>query len=161
MRERKQTGYRLGVLGGGQLGRMMIEPALRWDVPIRFLASKGSPCSQASPYVQIGSPRDEEDVLHFGEESDIITIEMEDVPVKALFQLEERKKIVRPSPKAIQIVQDKWEQKQFLSKNHFPTATFFQIKSQDEAKKYSSLLPLVYKLRKSDLIGTSLHSFHC
>jgi 5-(carboxyamino)imidazole ribonucleotide synthase len=113
-----------GILGGGQLGRMLIQAALDWGMECRVLdAAPDGPCSWYHG-LTAGSPADENDVLRFGEGLDVLTVELENVSVPALYALERRGLAVRPSPKVMEIVQDKGWQKNFLTRHGFATAPF-------------------------------------
>ncbi len=144
---------RVGVLGGGQLGRMLIAPALAWGLPLSFLAPRASLCQRYAKHFVEGEVQDEEAVLAFGADCDLLTIEIEDVHVGALARLEERGCLIYPSPRLIAVIQDKLKQKEFYRSHHFPTADFVSIESKEELMKHAHFLPAVQKLRKSGYDG--------
>lgn len=99
---------RLGILGGGQLGAMLIQSGIGFGMHISVLESDAhAPCSMYASNFVHGDPMSFEDVMSFGQEVDIITIEKEAVNVDALFALREQGKKIFPSPEIIGMVQDK------------------------------------------------------
>ncbi len=138
---------KLGVLGGGQLGRMLIPPALRLGVSLHFLDKDLSPCQGCVPSFHIGSITDPETVLRFGKGLDVLTIEVENVATQALWDLEERGVLVRPSARVITLVQDKLKQKEFYRKHAFPTADFLPIIQGKNLFSQLQFMPAVQKLR--------------
>ena len=105
---------KIGILGGGQLGRMFIENALRYDADISIIdPAENAPCKHIVKNFTQASFKDYDDVLAFGKNLDIITIEIEHVNTDALAALEKLGKKVIPSSKAIEIIKDKGLQKQF------------------------------------------------
>lgn len=116
---------KLGVLGGGQLGKMMALPAANWHLPYWVLDSNESmPAAHyATRYVK-GDFRKEEEVLSFGRQVDVITIEIEHVHTGALKQLKAEGKIVHPDPDVLELIKDKGLQKQFYQQNNIPSSDF-------------------------------------
>ncbi|MGB0933668.1 MAG: 5-(carboxyamino)imidazole ribonucleotide synthase [Lishizhenia sp.] len=146
--------FKVGVLGGGQLGRMLIQEAINYDVHICCMdAGDNAPCSKlASEYVN-GNIQDYNDVLKFGQDKDVITVEIEHVNVQALKELEKNGKKVFPQPHILEMIQDKGKQKDFYVKNDIPTAPFAFVNTQNEIKDHSSLLPVMQKLRTGGYDG--------
>ena len=145
---------KLGILGGGQLGRMLIAPALRLGINLRFLDHEGAPCQDSSPFFHTGSFLEREDVLDFAKGLDAIGIEIENVNTSALFLLEEQGFRVRPSAKIIELVQDKSRQKEFYEKHSFPTAKCIaRIENRKEIQSHIKSLPLVQKICRSGYDG--------
>ncbi len=150
------TQKRLGVLGGGQLGQMLIPPALHLGIELLFMDKAGSICQSVSPNFYEGSLVNAGDVLRFSKYCDILSIEIENVSCEGLAQAQAEGLLVRPAIKLIELVQDKLLQKEYYQKNHFPTAPFFSITtlaqlSQSLPSQFS--LPLVQKMRKSGFDG--------
>ncbi len=145
---------RIGVLGGGQLGKMLYAPAMKLDLDIAFLDSdSASPCARfASQFIQ-GSLQDYEQVLRFGLTKDLITIEIENVHVNALFELESRGISVFPQPQVIQLIQDKRTQKQFYINNGFPTAEFILVDTKEEIRKHEAFFPAFHKMGRDGYDG--------
>ncbi len=148
----------IGILGGGQLGKMTALAAQNWDVPLRFLDhSKDFPAGKVCPYFQEGDFRDFDDVYHFGKDCDIITIEIESVNTAALHRLEQEGKSVHPSPSVLEIIQDKGLQKQFYHENGLPSSSFILAEGKaDILQKVNSgelTIPFVQKARKGGYDG--------
>ena len=144
----------LGVLGGGQLGRMLIAPALRLGIHLHFLDKEGAPCQDCSPFFYKGSYMESQDILDFAQGLDALTIEIENVNSSALALLEERGMRVRPSARIINLAQDKLSQKQFYQKHNFPTAKLLAvIEGKADLQPQLKLLPAVQKIRKSGYDG--------
>lgn len=116
---------RIGILGGGQLGKMLTLAAANWHLPIYILekSNQFSAGRLATRFVQ-GDFTNYEDVYFFGKNTDILTIEIEHVNTEALHQLVREGVIIHPSPDKLDIIKDKGLQKQFYKKHHLPTSTF-------------------------------------
>lgn len=140
--------FKLGILGGGQLGRMFIQEATNLDVKVYIMDSSGySPSREVAHHFSFGDITDYEDVYHFGRGKDVLTIEIENVNVEALYALEKEGVKVFPQPRIIEMVQDKGLQKQFYQNNDIPTAPFYLIENKNEMSSYFSELPFMQKLR--------------
>ena len=151
---------KLGILGGGQLGRMMIPAIEKFGLEAYFLdPNPECPVSELTDNLVVGNFRDYETVLNFGRSVDIITIEIEHVNVEALEQLESEGKIVRPSAKLIRIIQDKGLQKQFYLDHGIPTSEFRLIESEAEIEQHTDLLPFAQKLRTGGYDGQGVKIF--
>ncbi len=123
----------IGILGGGQLGKMTALAAQNWDVNLRFLdEDKQFPAGKVCPQFVEGSFKDEQTVLDFGRECDIVSIEIEAVNTDALKQLEQEGKIVHPSPSVLEIIKDKGLQKEHYQKFGIATSDFFLVNDKDE-----------------------------
>lgn len=152
------TTQRIGILGGGQLGKMLCLAAAPWDLKTFVLdASPDCPAASVCAGFTAGDFNRYEDVLAFGQDKDILTIEIEHVNTEALLELERRGKIVHPAPQALRIIQDKGLQKQFYLENDIPT-THFEL-FEDENALLAALeegqwtLPLVQKTRTAGYDG--------
>jgi len=142
--------FKLGILGGGQLGKMLLYETRKYDVQAFVMdPSDEAPCKIASNYFQQGDLMDYKTVLDFGRKVDVLTFEIESVNVSALKQLESEGIKVYPSSKTLGKIQDKSIQKQFFTDHNIPTATFSAFKSKAEflnALNEAKLkLPLVWK----------------
>ena len=137
---------RLGVLGGGQLGKMLIQAAIDFDLHVKVLdPNPEAPCAGlAHEFVQ-GSLMEETTVLAFGADCDILTIEIEHVNTHALEKLLKQGKKVYPNPKTLRMVQDKRQQKLFYRQHKFPTSPFWLVDAASNLKAFAPSLPLVYK----------------
>ena len=130
---------KVGILGGGQLGRMLLSPAIDLDIEIHFLENdSNAPCSTVSRNFHKGNITEYQDVLDFGRNMDIISIEIEKVSADALEQLEKEGKKVFPQPAIIRLIQDKRLQKQFYKENTIPTSDFVLIDNKEDLINYLS-----------------------
>jgi len=115
----------LGVLGGGQLGRMLIQSAINYNQDIHVLdPDPKAPCKDIAQKFVVGSLKDYAAVYAFGKDCDVITVEIEAVNTEALQQLADEGKKVFPQPHLLALIQDKRTQKQFYLKHGIPTAEF-------------------------------------
>jgi len=120
-----QFGKNIGILGGGQLGKMICLEAARLDLRVHILDMEDTyPAAHLCTSFTKGNFSNYDDVMSFGKEMDIITIEIEKVNVKALMDLEKMGKVVYPQPAALEIIQDKGKQKDFYIKHHIATSTY-------------------------------------
>ena len=119
------TNFKLGILGGGQLGKMLLSECAKFDIYTIVLdPSKDAPCSNLASEFFVGNLMDYDTVLNFGKKADIITIEIENVNADALEKLEYLGKKVYPSSKNIKTIQNKGLQKLFYKENNLPTSDF-------------------------------------
>lgn len=145
---------KIGILGGGQLGRMFLQEAINFDVEVHFLdADSEGPCAKVSPNFLKGNILDFDDVYNFGKDKEIVTIEIENVNVEALKKLEKEGVKVFPQPHIIEMIQDKGLQKEFYQKNQIPTADFFMIQNRNEISSYITEIPFMQKMRKGGYDG--------
>jgi 5-(carboxyamino)imidazole ribonucleotide synthase len=141
-----QNKFKLGVLGGGQLGRMLIQSGIDFNISFSILdPDPNAPCSQLAEFSQ-GKLTDYNTVIEFGEKCDLITIEIENVNTQALYELEKRGKKVFPQPGIIELIQNKQTQKKFFNDNQIPTAEFILTQTAAEVRSHISFLPAVNKL---------------
>lgn len=146
--------FRLGILGGGQLGRMLIQEAINYNVDLSILdPDPNAPCKDLCADFQVGSLGDFDTVYEFGKNLDMLTIEIEKVNVDALEKLEEEGVRVFPQSRIIRLIQDKGLQKQFFKQNDIPTAAFQLISSREELDEAMIPLPYIQKLRKDGYDG--------
>jgi 5-(carboxyamino)imidazole ribonucleotide synthase len=140
--------FKLGILGGGQLGRMFIQEAINFDVSVYIMdESEVAPSRELANHFTFGSITDYNDVYNFGKDKDVLTIEIENVNVEALYQLEKEGVKVFPQPRVIEMVQDKGVQKQFYKDNDIATAPFFLIENRNEISSYITEMPFMQKMR--------------
>lgn len=148
------TDFRLGILGGGQLGRMFIQDAISYNIHVSVLdPSPNAPCAQIANNFEVGSFNDKETVLQFGQNKDVITIEIEHVNIEALKELEAQGKKVFPQPSVLETVKDKGLQKLFYQKHNIPTAPFYIIDSKEEIEQYKAEFPFMQKARTGGYDG--------
>lgn len=149
---------RVGILGGGQLGRMLIQQAINYNVNIRVLdPDPEAPCKKLCDKFVVGSLTDYETVYNFGKHTDVLTIEIEKVNVDALQKLEDEGVKVYPQPRVIRLIQDKGLQKEFFKQNNIPTAPFQLISSKEALKNANLEYPYIQKLRKDGYDGKGVY----
>jgi len=145
---------KLGILGGGQLGRMLIQDAVNFNIHISVLdPSVNAPCADLANNFVVGNFNDYQTVLDFGKTVDVLTIEIEHVNIEALEELERLGKKVFPTPQALRTIQDKGLQKQFYKANEIPTAPFHLIDNASDALLFKEKGPFMQKLRKGGYDG--------
>lgn len=146
--------FRLGMVGGGQLGRMFIQEAINFDVQVHSLdPDNDAPCKHLATTFQQGSLTDFETLYNFGLDKDVITVEIENVNIEALEALEKIGKKVFPQPRILKIIQDKGLQKQFYLDNNIPTAPFELVENKAEINAHIPAFPFMQKLRKGGYDG--------
>lgn len=144
----------LGVLGGGQLGRMLIQSAINYNQDIHILdPDPNAPCKDLCQKFSVGSLKDFDTVYAFGKDCDVITVEIESVNAEALIKLQKEGKKVYPQPEILKLIQDKREQKQFYQQHGIPTAEFILTTDKSEVIHNKSFLPAVNKLGKEGYDG--------
>ncbi|NIV42869.1 MAG: 5-(carboxyamino)imidazole ribonucleotide synthase [Candidatus Dadabacteria bacterium] len=125
MKDYFSSGFKIGILGGGQLGKMLIQAASCWDIDIYVLdPTEGCPASNIATKFIKGDFKDFDDVYNFGKQVDLITIEIEHVNTEALLKLKEEGKTICPDPDILKIIQDKGKQKNFFKNNNLRTANY-------------------------------------
>jgi len=152
------TTAKIGILGGGQLGKMLCQAASPWDFKT-YILDAGPECPAAAVCTEFtaGDFKNYDDVLSFGKDKDIITIEIEHVNTDALRELERMGKTVHPAPRALDIIKDKGLQKQFYQEKNIPTARFELFEDEkaliEAVKTGKWALPLVQKTRTAGYDG--------
>lgn len=138
---------KIGILGGGQLGRMLLQAAANYPVET-FLMEKDSDCPAAHlcHHFFKGDITNFDDVYTFGKQLNAITIEIENVNSEALELLEKEGVVVYPKPSTLRIIKNKIEQKCFYRDNQFPTAEFVITQSANDISTHKHLLPAVHKI---------------
>ncbi len=144
------TDFTLGILGGGQLGKMLLYTTRKWDIKTSVLEpAADAPCNIAANEFQVGSLTDFDTVYNFGKKVDVLTIEIEHVNIDALKKLKSEGVQVHPKPEMLEIIQNKGIQKQFYADNGIPTAPFTKYNNLEELKgdinKNKLCLPFVWK----------------
>ena len=154
-----QKDFKLGIVGGGQLGRMLLQVCPNFNLHTCVLdPSADGPCSDlATEYTQ-GSLQDFDTVYAFGKQVDLLTIEIENVNIEALYLLEREGVAVYPQPRVIEIIQDKRVQKQFYVDHGLPTADFVLVKNREDVKNHVDFLPAFNKLGKGGYDGGGVQS---
>ena len=150
---------RLGMVGGGQLGRMFIQEAINFNVHVHVLDSDiNAPCKDIAHSFTLGSITDYDALYQFGLDKDTLTVEIENVNIEALEALEKLGKKVFPQPSVLKIIKDKGIQKQFYVDNNIPTADFCVIESSSELTNHSDFLPCMQKLTTGGYDGKGVQA---
>lgn len=128
--------FKLGILGGGQLGKMLLTETRKFDITTFVLdPSNEAPAQFGATKFFVGSLLDYESVYQFGKMCDALTIEIENVNLDALEKLEEEGHIVYPSPKTLRLIQNKGKQKDFYVENNIPTSKHQRFVDLNDLKK--------------------------
>jgi 5-(carboxyamino)imidazole ribonucleotide synthase len=145
---------KIGILGGGQLGRMLLQAAVNYPVETHAMETDPEcPAAHLCHYFTLGDIRKFEDVYQFGKQLDAVTIEIESVNVEALEKLETEGVKIYPKPSALRIIRDKVLQKQFYRENGIPTSAFRVTEKREDLRKYADFLPAVHKLASGGYDG--------
>ena len=148
------TSHRLGILGGGQLGRMLIQEAISYDIHVHIMENdENAPSSGIATTFTKGDITNYEDVLAFGKDMDVITVEIENVNIEALYDLEKSGVKVYPQPRVLEIIKDKGAQKEFYQKNAIPTSAFQLLEADENQEVLRSKIPFVHKMRTGGYDG--------
>jgi len=140
----------LGILGGGQLGKMLLYTTRKWDIKTHVLdPSEVAPSKIACDYFEVGDFKDYQTVYEFGKKVDVLTFEIEHVNLDALKQLEKEGVEVYPSAATLEVIQNKSTQKDFYRANNIPTAPHQNFNTLEQLKtavqSHSLDLPFVWK----------------
>lgn len=148
------TSFKLGILGGGQLGRMFIQEAMNYNVHVHILENdEFAPAALNASYFTKGDITDFNDVISFGRDMDVLTVEIENVNIEALYELENMGVNVYPQPKILEIIKDKGLQKEFYQKHGIPTSDFQLLDENVDENFLRSQIPFVHKLRTGGYDG--------
>ncbi len=154
----------IGVIGGGQLGRMFIEEALRYNIECIIVdADKNCPAAVIAHDHIVGSIAEAGPIRRLGEVADVLTYEIEHIYTAPLLELQREGKMLIPAPQILQMVQDKGLQKQFYHDNKIPTAPFQLVNSEKEwpaAIKANRWKKFVAKSRKDGYDGRGVRIMH-
>ena len=149
---------KIGILGGGQLGRMLIQEALKYDDEFHVLdPNEDCSCANISIFTK-GNFNEKQAVLDFGKDKDVVSIEIEHVNVEALEELESRGIKVIPNSNIIKIIQQKILQKEFYKHHQIPSPDFQVIQSLKE--EISIGFPFVQKLNTGGYDGKGVQIIH-
>lgn len=153
--------FTLGILGGGQLGKMLLTETRKYDITTRVLdPSAEAPCRIGANVFTQGSLTDYDTVYNFGKAVDVLTIEIENVNVEALQQLQSEGVKVYPSPTTIKTIQNKATQKQFYAAHNIPTApfkVFCNVENLKEAVVNNEVnIPFVWKAARFGYDGNGV-----
>lgn len=137
---------KVGILGGGQLGRMLLQAAVNYPVETFVMENDlDCPAAHLCHHFIKGDIRNFDDVYKFGTQVDALTIEIESVNEEALEKLESEGKQIFPKPAALKIIKNKILQKEFYKKHSIPTPAFIVTNTLSELQEKASFLPAVHK----------------
>ena len=161
MKSYYSSNFKLGILGGGQLGRMLLAETQKFDIHTAILESnKNAPCAEICNTFVIGDLLDFDAVYNFGKTVDLLTIEIENVNLDALDKLEDEGLTIYPKPKTLRIIQSKARQKKFYIDHQIPTAAFSHYAYLEELKhSYQNNLihfPFVWKAARFGYDGNGV-----
>ncbi|MFO7977112.1 MAG: 5-(carboxyamino)imidazole ribonucleotide synthase [Bacteroidales bacterium] len=152
------SNLKLGIISGGQLGKMLIQEASKWDI-ITYVMDPEEGCPAggiASVYVK-GNQLDFDDVYRFGKQVDVLTFELENINVEALKQLKAEGLAIVPDPIVLELIQDKGLQKDFYQDHDIPTSPYQLYQNKEEIieaiNSHQLHYPFVQKLRKGGYDG--------
>lgn len=152
---------KLGILGGGQLGKMMLTETRKFDIQTYVLdPSAEAPCQFGATKFFQGSLNDYQTVVDLGNKVDVLTIEIENVNLEALESLESQGKKVYPSPKTLRLIANKGNQKDFYTKHNIPTAPYQRFATLEalktEVENNNISLPFVWKATEGGYDGNGV-----
>jgi 5-(carboxyamino)imidazole ribonucleotide synthase len=153
--------FKLGILGGGQLGRMLLAETQKFDIHTSILENnKNAPCAEICNEFVVGDLLDFNAVYQFGKKVDILTIEIENVNLDALDKLEDEGVTIYPKPKDLRIIQSKARQKHFYVDNNISTAPFSHYAYLEELihsyENNSIAFPFVWKAARFGYDGNGV-----
>jgi len=152
---------KVGILGGGQLGRMLLQEAANYPVEVSVMENDPNcPAAHLCDHFIKGDITNYEDVINFGSELDVITIEIENVNVDALETLEQQGKTVIPRPHALRIIKNKIDQKSFYQQHQIPSADFAVLSNKNEIHDHHHLIPAAQKLATGGYDGKGVQLIH-
>lgn len=153
--------FKLGILGGGQLGKMLLTETRKFDIQTYVVdPSAEAPCQFGATKFFQGSLNDYQTVLDLGNQVDVLTIEIENVNLEALEALENEGKKVYPSPKTLRLISNKGNQKDFYIQNNIPTAPYQRFATLEalktEVNNATIKLPFVWKATEGGYDGNGV-----
>jgi 5-(carboxyamino)imidazole ribonucleotide synthase len=145
---------RIGILGGGQLGRMLLQAAVNYPVETFVLENDNEcPAAHLCHHFIKGDIKDFDAVYQFGKGLDALTIEIENVNAEALEKLETEGVKIFPRPSVLKIIRNKILQKQYYQQHQIPTAQSIITNNIADLKQHESFLPAVHKIGEGGYDG--------
>ena len=145
---------KVGILGGGQLGRMLLQAAKPYEVQTHVLENDPEcPAAPLCDYFTLGDIRNFDDVYAFGKSLDCITIEIEQVNIEALEKLAGEGVVVIPEPRVLRLIKNKIAQKAYYQEHQIPTADFVITQTQNDLLQHIPFLPAVHKIGEGGYDG--------
>lgn len=154
MRLNKRIMIKAGILGGGQLGRMLLQAAANYPVETWLMENDAeAPAAHLCHHFVKGDIKNYDDVYKFGKGLDALTIEIESVNEEALAKLEGEGVKIYPRTLALTTIKNKIRQKEFYKENQIPTSSFVITQNVEELQKFASFLPAVHKIAEGGYDG--------
>ena len=145
---------KVGILGGGQLGRMLLQAAANYPVETYVLENDPScPASHLCHHFILGNIRDFDAVYNFGKNVDALTIEIENVNVEALEKLESEGKRIFPKPSVLKTIKNKILQKEYYKLHQIPTSEFIVTQDRKQLENSTAFIPAVHKIGEGGYDG--------
>ncbi|OIQ97518.1 N5-carboxyaminoimidazole ribonucleotide synthase [mine drainage metagenome] len=145
---------KVGILGGGQLGRMLLQASANYVVETYVMENdKNCPAAHLCHHFIKGDIQNFDDVYNFGKKVEALTIEIESVNVEALEKLESEGVKIYPKPSAIRIIKNKIKQKEFYQQHEIPSSDFVVTQNQNELNDHHHFFPAVHKLAEGGYDG--------
>ena len=152
---------KVGILGGGQLGRMLLQAAANYPVQTHVLENDAQcPAAHLCNHFVKGSITDFDSVYQFGKDLDALTIEIENVNIDALERLQQEGKKIYPHPAVLRTIKNKIAQKQYYKDNKIPTAAFVITQNKTELQQHHTFLPGVHKIGEGGYDGRGVQLLH-
>ncbi|MEO6289022.1 MAG: 5-(carboxyamino)imidazole ribonucleotide synthase [Ginsengibacter sp.] len=143
-----------GILGGGQLGRMLLQQAANYPVETYVMENDPEcPAAHLCHHFVLGDINNYDDVYNFGKGLNALTIEIESVNTEALEKLVEEGVTVYPHPSILRIIKNKILQKEFYQQHDIPTAEYIVLQNKNELAQHSAFLPAVHKVAEGGYDG--------
>ncbi len=153
--------FKLGILGGGQLGKMLLTETQKLNIQTFILEnSKESPCFKISKNFILGDWKDFNTVYQFGKDKDVLTVEIEHINIDALEKLSKEGVKVYPQPSVLKIIQNKGTQKDFFKLNAIPTASYKRFKNKNELLQAKIEYPCIWKADTLGYDGSGVKKLH-
>ncbi len=147
---------KIGIIGGGQLGKMLIEAGKPWNIHYNILETENAPAADIANQHIIGSLYDAEKIKELAKISDVLTYEIEHLNIEVLLELEKEGHLIVPSPKILQIIQDKGLQKEFFKTHNLSSTPYVLVENKEEWKEqihHISGNKIAAKMRKGGYDG--------
>ncbi len=152
---------KIGILGGGQLGRMLLQAAANYNAITYVLENdENAPAAHLCHHFIKGNITNYNDVYNFGKNVDVLTIEIENVNIEALEKLEQEGVTVIPKPLVLKTIKNKITQKQFYTAHQIPTAAYVVTNAKFELLLHSNMLPAVHKIGEGGYDGKGVVMLH-
>lgn len=151
----------IGILGGGQLGRMLLQEAANYPVTTWIMENDPEcPAAHLCHNFKKGDIKNYNDVVAFGQQVDVLTIEIESVNVDALEYLESLGKTIIPRPAVLKTIKNKILQKQYYEANNIPSPAFAITQSLQDLTELKQMLPAVHKIAEGGYDGKGVQLMH-